>query len=445
MSNIGLIINKYPTHIRYLSYALIWMLYLNFMRIFSPLGVDWLDWHGDRIFNFVEFLRLNGYFSFYGFSIWTQCIDCDLSSNSRVNEIYLSHSSLSYLPYITINHFFGKETLLLYGPMLDKVIIFLAAAFCSELALSVLQKKSKLPLYAVSILGFSFFALNPWTYKMLLASWNDIYFLMFFLLGLLAFTKDQQTLGLSSFFLASIFHYQWGLIIGAFYLSIYIANSILSSREDINKCFPCASNNSAFNFKIILSLLMPALAIILIRLIASSQIEATTGSSLLYRIGISGDDIHNGALFGALQFLGGNRITNCLNGLDLTLLSSSMHMKIMLFNCILSIATMLAISVSSIAGIFLALRKVPASMRVILPLLFSLIVMICILQQSLSAHLMGYSYIFSALFSLGLVAIFSFAFTSIQSRLLRVIFTAPLAIGIIITCIRVSMLTGLNG
>ena len=90
MSNIGLIINKYPTHIRYLSYALIWMLYLNFMRIFSPLGVDWLDWHGDRIFNFVEFLKLNGYFSFYGFSIWTQCIDCDLSSNSWQNQIYLS-------------------------------------------------------------------------------------------------------------------------------------------------------------------------------------------------------------------------------------------------------------------------------------------------------------------------------------------------------------------
>lgn len=445
MSYIGLIINKYPTQIRYLSYALIWMLYLNFMRIFSPLGVDWLDWHSDRIFNFVEFLRLNGYFSFYGYSIWTQCIDCDLSSNSWVNQIYLSHNSLSFLPYITLNHLFGKETLFLYGPMLDKAIIFLAAAFWSELALSVLQKKSKLPLYAISILSFSFFALNPWTYKMLLASWNDIYFLMFFLHGLLAFTKDQQTLGLSSFFLASIIHYQWGLIIGTFYLSIYIANSILSSREDVNKCFPCASNNSSFNFKIILSLLMPALAIILIRFIASLQIETTTGSSLLYRIGISGDDIHNGALFGALQFLGGNRITNCLNGLDLTLLSSSMNMKIMLFNCTLSIATMLAISISSIAGIFLVLRRAPASMRVILPLLFSLIVMICILQQSLSVHLMGYSYIFSALFSLGLVAIFSFTFTSIQSRLLRVIFTAPLAIGIIITCIRVSMLTGLNG
>lgn len=445
MSNIDLIINKYPTHIRYLSYALIWMLYLNFMRIFSPLGVDWLDWHGDRIFNFVEFLKLNGYFSFYGFSIWTQCIDCDLSSNSWQNQIYLSQYSLSFLPYISINHFFGKEALLLYGPILDKVIIFLAAAFCSELILSAFQKKSKLPLYAVSILSFSFFALNPWTYKMLLASWNDIYFLMFFLLGLLAFTKEQKTLGLSSFFIASIFQYQWGLIIGCFYLSIYIANSFLYSREDLNKYFPCASNNSVFNFKIILSLLIPALAIILIRLIASLQIEDTSGSSLLYRIGISGDDIHNGALFGALQFLGGNRITNCLNGLDLSLLSSSMHLKIMIFNCILSIATMLAISVSSIAGIFVALRNAPASMSVFLPLLFSLIVMICILQQSLSAHLMGYSYIFSTLFSLGLVAIFSFAFISIQSRLLRVIFTAPLAIGIIITCIRVSMLTGLNG
>ena len=445
MNNIGLIINKYPVNIRYLSYALIWILYLNFMEIFSPLGVDWYDWHSDRIFNFVEFLRLNGYFSFYGYSIWTQCVDCDLSSNTWMNQIYLSQHSLSFLPYLSINHFFGKEALLLYGPMLDKAIIFLAAAFWSELTLSVAQKKSMLPLYVVSILSFSFFALNPWTYKMLLNPWTEIYFLMFFLLGLLAFTKNKKKLGLSSFFLASIFHYQWGLIIGAFYLSIYMVNSILNSREYLDKCFPYASNKSAFNFKIILSLLIPALGIILIRLIASLQIETAAGSSLLYRIGISGDDIHNGGLFGALQFLGGNRITNCLNGLDLTLLSSSMHMKIMIFNCTLSIATMFAISVSSITGIFLLLKSAPSSMGVILPLLFSLIVMICILQQSLSTHLMGYSYIFSALLSCGLVAIFSFAFSSIQSRSLRVIFTAPLAIGIIITCIRVSMLTGLNG
>ena len=48
-----------------------------------------------------------------------------------------------------------------------------------------------------------------------------------------------------------------------------------------------------------------------------NEMETTVGTSILTRIGISGDDFHNGGLLGSLQFLGGNRITACLIDFDL--------------------------------------------------------------------------------------------------------------------------------
>tara|TARA_B110000503_G_C6860054_1_gene294408 strand:+ start:241 stop:417 length:177 start_codon:yes stop_codon:yes gene_type:complete len=58
---------------------------------------------------------------------------------------------------------------------------------------------------------------------------------------------------------------------------------------------------------------------------------------------------------------------------------------------------------------------------------------------------MGYSYIFGALFAMGLTAICALSFNSVQSSIIRLIFVGPIAFGIIIASIRVSMLTGING
>ena len=56
-------------YIRFLVYFLVWNIYLSFMSSYAPLGVDWLDWHGQRLFNFSEYLNLIGYFLNYVFSI----------------------------------------------------------------------------------------------------------------------------------------------------------------------------------------------------------------------------------------------------------------------------------------------------------------------------------------------------------------------------------------
>lgn len=425
------------------GYLIIWYLYIFFMDMYAPLGTSWLDWHEQRISNFIEFLQLNGLLSFNGFGIWSQCVECDLSSSNWIDKIYMTHHSVSYLPYLILNYFFGNEGLRFFAPIMDKFIIFITGLAISEIAIKFLQNRTTLPRIFISLVCFCFFVVNPWTYKMFLAAWTEIYFLAFILYGFIAFSAKYTKAGLFFFFFAAIFHYQWAFLISIFYLLIISAQYVAKNQLHLISYLPAL--NFKLNIKVVLSLLIPVFGIIFIRLFTQSSLLNTYGSGFLYRLGISGEDIHNGGIIGSLQFLGGNRITKCVEGLNLNMLSSSLDMKITIFNCILSIGSMLMISLISIAGILMLVKHVETSRKVLAPLLFSLISMVCIFQQSLSAHLMGYSYIFSPLFSLGLTAVFLLSFNSIQSNIIRIAFIAPLTAGIIITSIRVNMLTGMGG
>ena len=71
-------------------YSLIFFFYLYFMKYYSPLGVDWLDWHFYRLENSVKFLKINGYFSNFGFSVWSTIENCALIK--IVGKQYLSFS-----------------------------------------------------------------------------------------------------------------------------------------------------------------------------------------------------------------------------------------------------------------------------------------------------------------------------------------------------------------
>ncbi len=175
-------------------------------------------------------------------------------------------------------------------------------------------------------------------------------------------------------------------------------------------------------------------------------VDTYTGASLLERIGISGIDIHNGGIIGALQFLGGNRITQCLSNFDYNLSLISIEDKIIIFNCTLSILSMAIISLFSIVGLFSFFRTNKRLFnKIILPLFFLLLSYTLILQQSSSVHLMGYSYFFSIIFSIGLTSfifnilkIYNFSVTS-------VVLSVPVIFALIFVCLRVSMLTGING
>ena len=91
------------------------------------------------------------------------------------------------------------------------------------------------------------------------------------------------------------------------------------------------------------------------------------------------------------------------------------------------------------------LKNNPEHHEIIFPLAFALLLFIGIFQQSLSVHLMGYSYIFAFLFATGICGLMMHISKYINSINLSIILSIPILVGIVITSIRVSMLTGLNG
>jgi len=427
---------------------MIFLIFLLFMNSYAPLGNSWLDWHAQRIFNAVEFLRINGFFSNFGFTIWDSCQGCSLELSDWKEKLYLSINGISLIPYYLINLLWGKEVLFVLAPMLDKLIIFSCAVLVSELMIKFTKDVTDFPIYLIGVSVFTLFSLSPWSYKMILAAWFEIYFLLFFLFGMLAFINSKNTIAYFSFFLAGLFHYQWAAVVAIFYALLLLVPFFLR----IEKPNRTISNPTYFppnsqKYFIIISLIVPALIVISLGMIAQQFAEGFGGSSLFYRIGIAGHDIHNGGLLGALQFLGGNRVTQCLgdSGLAGNLNNMDLIIKIAMFNCILSITGMALISFCSIIGTYLLIKKSFLARWTLLPLIFALLIFISFFQQSLSVHLAGYSFIFAVLFSVGITYMMLVFYERLNSRVLGLIFSFPCVIGVLILSIRVSMLTGVNG
>ena len=427
------------------SYLTIWISYLIFMAGHAPRGVDWLSWHLQRIYNAVEYVKVNGYLSSYGFSIWSSCQDCGLSVSEWVGKIYLSSSIFKLLPYLFINEFGGFEALKLYGPLIDKLVIFIAAVVAAELIIICVHKYSVLPRYFVGVVAFILFVTAPWTYRMLLSAWIEIYFLAFFLFGLLHFAHGRTKTGLTMLFLAGFFHHQWALAVTGFYVLLFLGSRYFLRDEQAKQYLPDYGRTLGGILSIGGVLLVSVPFDVVLRWFALQHMDRASGSSLLFRMGISGDDIHNGGLLGALQFLGGNRVTLCLADYGSGVLSNSLTDGITRYNCFLSIGGMVLLSLFAILGLIILIKRSVAAKWIVFPLIYALMLFIAILQQSLSVHLMGYSYIFSFLFATGMVSLMVFFVQFIGSATLKVVLSIPCVLGIVFLSIRVSMLTGANG
>ena len=417
------------------------------MSTYAPLGAEWLPWHSQRIFNFSEYLNLNGYLSNYGFSIWSTCQDCSLNSEFWKNKIYLSSSFFSFFPYVLINDFFGSINLKLHGHLIDKSIIFLTGCLISELLIRLSKKKNnQIYNFIKTIICFIFFIVNPWTYKMLIANWIHIFFLTFFLLGILMFLIEKNKLALSSFFLAGCFDYQSSFGVAFFYISLMIIFNFKNKQYLNKEYFPIITDNKWINYNIIISLMLPVVIFFVLRFIAGSDLEFSGGSSILTRVGISGNDIHNGGLLGTIQFLGGNRITQCLMNFDPQIDLMNFSKSIYVYNCILSTISMFIVSLVSILGLFFLSKTEGVFFKIIIfPISFLFLSYIFILQQSSSTHLMGYSYFFSTLFSVGITTLIIKILEKFNFSLISIFLAIPVTLGVILLCIRVSMLTGING
>tara|TARA_B100000787_G_scaffold124396_1_gene93743 strand:- start:6120 stop:7391 length:1272 start_codon:yes stop_codon:yes gene_type:complete len=423
------------------------------MSAYAPLGTDWLSWHFQRIYNLSEYLKINGYFSNFGFSIWNTCQDygmaeyCSLISDNWTNKIYLSINIFSNSPYVLINNFFGSNNLKLYGHLVDKSIIFFAGCLISELLIMLSTKKSNKSYdFIKAVLCFTFFIVNPWTYKMIIANWWIIFFLTFFLLGILMFSIKKNKLALSSFFIAGCFDYQSSAGIAFFYFLLIIIFNFKKKQYLNKEYFPIITDSRWINYNIIISLMLPVIIHFVLRFLAGSELQMTGGTSFLTRIGISGNDIHNGGILGSMQFLGGNRITQCLMNFDPQMDLMNVSKSIYVYNCILSTLSMFVVSLISIVGLFFLSKSEGAFFKLIIfPISFLFLSYIFILQQSTSAHLMGYSYFFAALFSVGITSVIFKILEKCNFSLISIFLLTPITIGVILLCIRVSMLTGLNG
>ena len=435
-------------YIRFILYIFIWQFYIFFMSIYSPLGVEWLDCHTQKINNQILFLKDNGYLSNYGFSVWSKCSDYVANSEFINNKVYLSSTIFSSIPYILINELFGNDNFKNYGFLFNILIIFITGVLISEIIIKLSKKNKNTNVYNFfrSILIFIFFIINPWTYKMLLIHFVPVFFIFFFLLGILMFLMKKHKLGLLSFFICGCFDYQSSAGLIFFYSIIIIILYYVKNDDFIKNFTPFLFKVNNAKFTIIFTFSVPIIIYFLLRFLASNELDLYTGTSILERIGISGEDPFNGGILGALQFLGGSRITNCLINYNIDINVIDLSQKMYIFNCSLSIIGMVIISIFSIVGLFyLASNEKFFFNSVVLPLAFLLLCYTFILQQSSSVHLQGYSYFFSVLFSVGITSLileilkkFKFSTTSILSLI-------PITFGIMILCIRVSMLAGPYG
>jgi hypothetical protein len=408
------------------------------------MGTSWIEWHYQRQINIIEFLKLQGYFSHYGFSISSNIKDAYLNIE---HPIYLSSLAiLSSWHYFIISLLFGIENLKLYGQLFDKTIIFITGCLFSELYLKLLKQKNLKNLIKAFFLFF-IFIITPWAYKMVIFPWSPIHFILFYLIGILLILKKKLKLGLASIFFGSAIDFVSAAAIGVFYIFLVAFLSFKKKDSFIQSYFFIKHNNKFFNYKIIISLLLPVFFYIVLRFSVANEFKIVEGSSILTRIGISGNDDGNGSLLGALQFLAGNRITVCFIGFSENWsFTSNLSQLGGIYNCILSLVSIFLVSLISIFGLYISFKNRDSFFKlIIIPFLFLMMSYTFILQQSASVHLMGYSYIFSILFSVGIVNFFFKILEKHNFSVVSILLAIPLTIGIVLLCIRVSMLTGING
>ena len=437
--------------LRLLSYSLIFLAYCFFMEHQLPDGFGWADYHAYRIFNAVEYLRVNGYFSTLGFSIWSSCRDCDLQASAWEGKVYLSGSALTLWPYIFLNHFFGNEVLFSVGPSLDKAIIFLTGVLFVELFLENAKDclsifRSNLTTCWIGCIVAILFFTSVWSYQMYRAMWHEIWFVFFFVIGICLLLQGRNKTAIFFVSLAGFMHPTYGLIFG-FVNVVFAYLARLFKEVTIYKSFIPKSLHAPRSL-IVLSgfAALPALVFVLLRYIYQLlNHHGWVGSTLVSRIGIAGEDINNGGILGALQFLGGARITACLSSLRAPLGEIDLISKITAFNCTLTILGMALFSVLSLFGIFWFFRENEKSRPMLFPMIMILLVSTSVLQQSFSVHLLGHSYIFAVLFACGVGALVLKLSKRIGSQSISILVISPVIIALVILSLRVSMLAGIPG
>jgi hypothetical protein len=283
---------------------------------------------------------------------------------------------------------------------------------------------------------------------MLLAPWQEVYFLLFLLLAIFFIQRKRYKLALVFYSFAAFSQYQWAFILSFLFLVSYISNRFSRKNSSKSLLFPNQLMKINNLITLVIIGLFPTFSLFLQKFLLnlSSNNFIYGGSNLMYRVGLdSPNNIHHGGWLASLQFSGGNRVSTCLENINFNSLMSSMNSKIFLLNCLFSISGMVILSIISIIGYLKFINENNKDRWFLMPIFLLFFTFCLVFQQSYAVHLQGYSYIFGFIYTCGLVYLASFIFKRFFSKVPSLLLYLPFYFGVVLTHIRVSFLTGLNG
>ena len=428
--------------IRFSSYISIWLIYLLFMSNSSLRGINWLPFQEERVRNAVNHIINNSPFIKFGITSWLP-----FDSLSEISKVYAVQAH-EYLHYFALMKLGGENIFSLIAPHVDKIILFLLSTTVSEICVKIFNKNNNLSKNIIGISSFLIFSTLPFTYRMLLGLWQDVYCLLFIYLSFLLFSFEKKRLGLLVLIYGLLWQYHWSVLLGLFYLSTYIYSKLSYSKNKLLILFPPGFRSKKKSIIFIFAFSISPLINLFQRIILNLNGYNLANSGLLYRIGIdNANNWHHGGLISSLQFLGGNRITLCIQPEILSNLNSSNInlAQIFSFNCILSILSLALFSLTSIFSYSIFAKSKKELRWILIPPAFTFFFFVFIFQQNNAAHLHGYSIYFAPIFTIGILSLFH-QFQWLNKRhLFSHIFFVIIVSAIVITNIRVSFLTGANG
>ena len=428
--------------IRFSSYISIWLIYLFFMFKSSLRGIDWLPFQEERVRSSVNHIINNAPFIKFGVTSWLP-----FDSSAEINKVYAVQAH-EYLHYFALMKLGGEDIFSLIAPHIDKVIIFFLSSIVAEVCVKIFDKNNNLSKNIIGISSFLVFCTLPFTYRMLIGSWQDVYCLLFIYLSFLLFSFEKKKLGLLVLIYGLLWQYHWSVFLGLFYLSTYIYSKLSYSGNKLLVLFPPGfrSRNKPIIFMFAFSI--SPLINLFQRILLNLNGYNLTNSGLLFRIGIdNANNLHHGGLISAFQFLGGNRITLCIQPEILSNLNSSniSLAQIFTFNCILSILSFALFSLISIFSYSIFAKFQKELSWILIPPAFAFFFFVFIFQQNNATHLQGYSIYFAPIFTIGILSLFHQFQWLNKKHLFSHIFFVIFVSALVITNIRVSFLTGING
>ena len=369
--------------------------YISFLASFSPRGISWLPYHYERVLNAIENIQAGFPLLRIGLTSWN-AFDHYVFTSELPLEGYITPIT-NYLLYLPL-YILWPDSLSVYGPVVDKIIIFITSIAFSFYIASYSSSFRNINF----VLIFTVLVTSPWISRAFLAPYSELFLFFHFGLFLVCTHFKREAPALIFFGLSMLYQYHWAFLVGVSIIVLRVLSHFTLSLKPI--CMPFKTRFSN-NLLLVLSF-FPSL-IVLFQKYYIGQLPFTvnaSNTSFLFRVGV--DSVHNfyfGGFLSALQYLSSNRLTVCISNSLPKVLGNNFY-SIALYNCILlhlSIALFAALSIYGYTYLIKRSKFLRSSAANII--FFSSLLFLLIFQQLWATHLSGYSYSFGFIYSIGIL------------------------------------------